>query len=137
MVGMDCQQCREAISARLDGEATEAESVAVDVHLGWCADCRAALDRAEWVTRMARECAVEPGPDPATVLLAAWDAAMAPAGRGADLDVVPVGNTGRSSGCASDVRQLHTVGASECACAAGCACGCQSGRPCRCGQHAA
>jgi anti-sigma factor RsiW len=130
MLGMDCRVCREAISARLDGEATERESVAVDVHLGWCAECRAAMERIERVTRLARAYAVGPGPDPARVLLTAWDAAAGD--KAAGDEAAPR----RSTGCGSNVLRLRALGASECACAAGCACGCQSGRPCRCG-HAA
>ena len=71
IVGMGCQRWREAISAGLDGEATGAESAEVDAHLRRCADCRAAQERAEQVTRMARDFAVDPGPGWHAVLLAA------------------------------------------------------------------
>ena len=73
IVGMECRRCREAISARLDGEATDAESAAVDAHLRRCVDCQAAQERAEQVTRMARAYAVDPGPGWRAVLLAALE----------------------------------------------------------------
>jgi predicted anti-sigma-YlaC factor YlaD len=39
--GMDCDRCREAMSAALDGEADAAERAAVEAHLAGCPDCRA------------------------------------------------------------------------------------------------
>jgi predicted anti-sigma-YlaC factor YlaD len=33
---VDCAQCREALSARLDGEDSAAEAGAVDAHLAIC-----------------------------------------------------------------------------------------------------
>lgn len=38
---MDCEQALAAISARLDGELSEAESRELDAHLASCASCRA------------------------------------------------------------------------------------------------
>ncbi|MDB5174223.1 MAG: hypothetical protein JWN51_2996 [Phycisphaerales bacterium] len=39
---MDCEQALNLLSARLDGEISAEESVALDGHLAGCADCRAA-----------------------------------------------------------------------------------------------
>ncbi|WP_412538440.1 zf-HC2 domain-containing protein [Longispora sp. K20-0274] len=51
---MDCEQCREAMSARLDGEESPGEGAALDAHLAGCAACHRWQDRAAAVTRMAR-----------------------------------------------------------------------------------
>lgn len=39
--GMDCEQARDAVSARIDGEVDAGELERLDLHLGDCADCRA------------------------------------------------------------------------------------------------
>ena len=70
---MQCEQCREAISAGLDGEDEPGESVAVDAHLANCADCRAFLDAAARATRLARTRRVGAGPDLIPALLQVWD----------------------------------------------------------------
>jgi predicted anti-sigma-YlaC factor YlaD len=49
-----CEQYREALSARLDGEDEPTEQAAVDAHLASCPDCRTWADAASVVTRMAR-----------------------------------------------------------------------------------
>lgn len=59
----DCDACREAMSAALDGEADAAEHDRIDAHLAGCADCRAWQDDAEAVTRRARRGVVVGGPD--------------------------------------------------------------------------
>ena len=59
---MGCGQCREALSARLDGEDDPAERVAVDAHLAGCAECARWLEQATVVNRMARLSTVPPGP---------------------------------------------------------------------------
>ena len=51
---MGCEQCREALSARLDGEDDPAGRVAVDAHVRGCAGCRQWLQDATAVTRLAR-----------------------------------------------------------------------------------
>jgi predicted anti-sigma-YlaC factor YlaD len=53
-----CDRYREALSARLDGEDDPTERTAVDRHLAGCPDCRAWLDAAAEVTRLARTSAV-------------------------------------------------------------------------------
>ena len=45
---MECQQCRDAVSARADGEEPGAPDDLVDRHLTGCADCRA------WARDLAR-----------------------------------------------------------------------------------
>ena len=71
---MRCDDCRDAISARLDGEDGPGESAAVDAHLATCGSCRAFADDAARVTRLARTRLADEGPDLVPQLLAAWDA---------------------------------------------------------------
>ncbi|MEJ2862326.1 zf-HC2 domain-containing protein [Actinomycetospora flava] len=59
----DCDVCREAMSAALDGEADPAEVARADAHLAGCAACRAWQRDAEAVTRRARTGVVVGGPD--------------------------------------------------------------------------
>jgi predicted anti-sigma-YlaC factor YlaD len=49
-----CEEFREALSARLDGEDDPAERAPTDAHLAGCAACRQWFDAAAKVTRMAR-----------------------------------------------------------------------------------
>lgn len=51
---VSCEDYREALSARLDGEDDPAERGAVDAHLAGCPACRAWSDAAALVTRLAR-----------------------------------------------------------------------------------
>ncbi|GLZ48489.1 hypothetical protein Acsp06_46740 [Actinomycetospora sp. NBRC 106375] len=76
--GMDCDRCREAMSAALDGESDAAEQARVDAHLDGCAACRAWRRDAETVTRRARTGVAEPGPDLVALVL---DAAPGPRAR--------------------------------------------------------
>jgi predicted anti-sigma-YlaC factor YlaD len=55
---VECEHCREALSAQLDGEDEPAERVAVDAHLAGCAACRQWLDAAAAITRLARTAVV-------------------------------------------------------------------------------
>lgn len=68
---MACEDCRDAISARLDGEDLPGESEQVDAHVAGCAECRAFAERAARVTRLTRTRAAEPVPDLAAAVLAA------------------------------------------------------------------
>jgi predicted anti-sigma-YlaC factor YlaD len=61
--GMDCDRCREAVSAALDGEADAAEQARADAHLEDCAACRAWQRDAAAVTRRARTGVAGDGPD--------------------------------------------------------------------------
>ncbi|WP_433039073.1 zf-HC2 domain-containing protein [Actinomycetospora sp. CA-053990] len=60
---MDCDGCREAMSAALDGEADAAEQARIDAHLDGCPACRSWQRDAALVTRHARTAAVGAGPD--------------------------------------------------------------------------
>ncbi|BCJ32509.1 membrane protein [Actinocatenispora thailandica] len=70
---MECEQCRTALSARLDGEAEPAPAGSPDQHLAGCAACRSWYEQA---TRLSRRLRVRPavsGPDLTDrVLTAAW-----------------------------------------------------------------
>jgi predicted anti-sigma-YlaC factor YlaD len=68
---MRCEDCREAISARLDDEDLPGEADAVDAHLRTCADCRAFAERAARVRRLTRVRLAEPEPDLVGAVLAA------------------------------------------------------------------
>ncbi|GAA3751146.1 zf-HC2 domain-containing protein [Plantactinospora mayteni] len=57
---MRCEQYREALSARLDGEEHPAERAGVDRHLATCAECRSWLDGATALNRLARTSVVPP-----------------------------------------------------------------------------
>jgi predicted anti-sigma-YlaC factor YlaD len=67
---VNCTRCREAISARLDGEIPEAPTATVDRHLAACGACRAWQGRAEAVTRRVRIRAAAPVPDLVDAVLA-------------------------------------------------------------------
>lgn len=67
---MDCTRCREALSARLDGEGSASEGATLDVHLATCAPCRRFSDEAARVTRLARTAVATPEPDVAGAVLA-------------------------------------------------------------------
>jgi predicted anti-sigma-YlaC factor YlaD len=70
-MNVECEQYREALSARLDGEDDPAERHAVDAHLTICPECRSWMDNAAVVTRLARTSLVSTGPDLDEQLLAA------------------------------------------------------------------
>jgi predicted anti-sigma-YlaC factor YlaD len=72
---MDCEKCRESLSARLDGEDRISQGGAVDAHLQWCAACRDWFDTAARVTRLARIGLTLPSPGVPTSVL---DAAPGP-----------------------------------------------------------
>lgn len=68
---MDCTQCKEALSARLDGEDSAAERGAVDEHLATCPGCHRFADAAARVTRLARTEVATTEPEIVDVVLAA------------------------------------------------------------------
>ena len=68
---MDCTQCKEALSARLDGEDDEAERSAVDAHVAACPACHRFADDAARVTRLARTAVATSEPDIVDGILAA------------------------------------------------------------------
>ncbi|HEV8296890.1 MAG TPA: zf-HC2 domain-containing protein [Acidimicrobiales bacterium] len=60
---MDCTQWRELLSARLDGEVTDLETLAVDQHLTGCAACRQFDQHLARLARETRLRPAEPVPD--------------------------------------------------------------------------
>jgi predicted anti-sigma-YlaC factor YlaD len=60
---VDCMQCREALSAGLDGEEAGAEVGAVNAHLAICAACCRFADEAARITRLARIAVATEVPD--------------------------------------------------------------------------
>jgi predicted anti-sigma-YlaC factor YlaD len=60
---MDCGTCREALSARLDGEAEPVPAAEVDEHLAGCASCEVWQADAALLTRRVRVRPVTPTPD--------------------------------------------------------------------------
>jgi predicted anti-sigma-YlaC factor YlaD len=58
-----CADCREELSARLDGEDDPTVRSSVDVHLAGCAACRRWFDDAARVTRLTRTGVAVPTPD--------------------------------------------------------------------------
>ena len=71
---MRCEDCREALSARLDGEA---EPVPPDAHLASCAECRAWLTGAE---RLRRAMLLRPAPPVPDLTAAILERTPAPSG---------------------------------------------------------
>lgn len=65
---MDCEDFREALSARLDNE--EGADHPADTHLEFCADCRYWYDAAALITRRTRTSAVVAWPDVSDAVLA-------------------------------------------------------------------
>jgi predicted anti-sigma-YlaC factor YlaD len=61
-VFVQCEQAREAISARLDGEPADVPPAVLQEHLDGCAACRDWQERAHEVTRTARLALARPAP---------------------------------------------------------------------------
>ncbi|HEY7222611.1 MAG TPA: zf-HC2 domain-containing protein [Micromonosporaceae bacterium] len=61
-VRVECNACREILSARLDGEDLPGEAAQADVHLTGCPECARWWRQAVAVTRMVRLAAAEPSP---------------------------------------------------------------------------
>jgi predicted anti-sigma-YlaC factor YlaD len=68
---MRCEQYREGVSARLDGEPSPVPDAEVDAHLSSCAGCAAWYAAARRVTRLARIAPADPVPDLTGAVLAA------------------------------------------------------------------
>ena len=83
---MGCEEFREALSARLDGERGPVDATVTDAHLDGCADCRRWLDRAAAVTRMSRLRPADPEPTLPAATLAAILAAAPASGSAAVTD---------------------------------------------------
>jgi predicted anti-sigma-YlaC factor YlaD len=71
---MNCDICREAISARLDGETPGAPDDLIDTHLRSCAGCQNWATAAGELHRATRVRAAEWGPDLTAPILARIDA---------------------------------------------------------------
>ena len=67
---MDCSTCRDCLSARLDGEATEHELQQLTAHLDGCRTCRRHERRLLAFTRATRLRPAEPVPDLSAAILA-------------------------------------------------------------------
>ncbi|MCX2732415.1 zf-HC2 domain-containing protein [Saccharopolyspora sp. NFXS83] len=67
---MNCESCRNSVSAMLDGEPPEFPEAEVDAHLETCAACRAFQAEAGELTRHLRVRLVAPTPDLAGAVLA-------------------------------------------------------------------
>jgi predicted anti-sigma-YlaC factor YlaD len=67
---MECSLCREALSARIDGEAEPVPAALVDEHVQSCASCRAWQDRVAGLSRSLRVRAAVPVPDLTRAILA-------------------------------------------------------------------
>ncbi|HEX4775831.1 MAG TPA: zf-HC2 domain-containing protein, partial [Acidimicrobiia bacterium] len=68
---MNCNQCREIVSAGLDHEARDDETAAAAEHLRRCAACRAFADGIGKLHRRTRLAPAAPVPDLAAPILAA------------------------------------------------------------------
>jgi predicted anti-sigma-YlaC factor YlaD len=68
---VDCTQCKEALSAQLDGEESQAERLTIEAHLAGCGACQRFGDGAARVTRLARTAVATQAPDIAEAILAA------------------------------------------------------------------
>ena len=68
---MRCQPCREALSARIDGEDPGVPDELVERHLAGCRDCQAFADSAALVTRRLAIRPADPVPDLTQPILAA------------------------------------------------------------------
>lgn len=77
IVSVDCRACRDALSARLDGEDQPAERAATDAHLTGCPDCRRWYQHAADLNRLVAA-AVDPRDGGAGVDDAVLDAAPGP-----------------------------------------------------------
>jgi len=78
---VECEECREILSARLDGEDLPGEAAAADDHVAACGACAQWWEAAARVTRLARLSAV-PDPGPVSERLAPERLAAAAPGPG-------------------------------------------------------
>ena len=86
---MDCEACRDVVSAQLDGEASPVEVAAAELHLATCTACATYQASVARLHRTVRVAAAEPVPDLSGAILAAHPPT---AGRGgADVGVWRVG----------------------------------------------
>ena len=69
--GMRCDQSRDLLSARLDGEASDDELAVLDRHLASCPACATFADELVGVDRLTRLTPAEPVPDLTAAVMAA------------------------------------------------------------------
>lgn len=69
MTDVDCLTCREALSARLDGEDEPVPTEQTDRHLASCAECRSWQARVQHQSRMLRIRQASPVPDLSAAIL--------------------------------------------------------------------
>jgi predicted anti-sigma-YlaC factor YlaD len=69
---MECAQIREALSARLDGEAADLPDLVVDDHLGGCRACAAWSEEVATLHRMVRVREAERVPDLSVAIVEAF-----------------------------------------------------------------
>jgi predicted anti-sigma-YlaC factor YlaD len=67
---MECDRCRQILSARLDGEEVADASAQADAHVGRCPECAAFLARASDLHRLLRVRPADEVPDLAPAILA-------------------------------------------------------------------
>ena len=99
---MDCTHCREALSARLDGEESETESSAVDEHLATCPACGQFSEDAARVTKLARSAGAAHAPDVSMKIMITLDGLGAVLAVLTDLDR-------HSTTCATAMMAHHTT----------------------------
>lgn len=75
---MNCDACREVLSARLDGEDTSLDDPAADAHLQACAGCQEFQQAASGLHRSIRVRPAEWGPDLTATILARIGAEVQP-----------------------------------------------------------
>lgn len=79
---VDCSTCREALSARLDGEDESAPTDQVDAHLETCTSCQEWHETSTSLTRTLRVRPATPVPDLTAAILDAAPPIIPPAPRG-------------------------------------------------------
>jgi len=99
---VDCTQCREAVSARLDGEQSATESSAADAHLATCLGCSQFSDDAAQITKLARSASAVPAPDVSAKIMSTVDGLGTVLAVLTDLDR-------HSTACATAMMAHHTA----------------------------
>ena len=89
--GMDCQNFRLGISARLDGEDAGVDDATLAWHLANCAACRRYESEAIALTRATRAAATEAAPDLAPTIMAAINRERVAKGRRFDPQALRAG----------------------------------------------
>jgi anti-sigma factor ChrR (cupin superfamily) len=112
---VDCDTCREALSARADGEIEPVPGEETDAHLASCVDCRQWQEDAAALIRSLRVRPAAEVPDLTAAVLAACipgDGApveVLPNDPGLDVDDVDVVDPGPDSGTHGGLRHLRPV----------------------------